>query len=113
MTYVSLVIFQGPYQGMSPNHDLMSSSLPPMSTFRGPGQPPGTPGYQSNSPTVNGGEMAGGPGGGSAPPPSGQGNSGNTSAPPGGGSGPAAGSGSQSDALGNALKSVSTCTRQS
>ena len=95
---------------MSPhNNDLMASSLPPMSTFRGPGQP----GYQSSSPTVNGsqGEMPPSqqqqqqqqppP----PPPPQPQPNN-NSSAPPPTGNGPA-GSGSQSDALGNALKSVS------
>ena len=97
-----LLYLQG-YQAMSPhdNNDLMASSLPPMSTFRGPGQP----GYQSSSPTVNGsqGEM---PPSQQPPPPPPQPNN-NSSAPPPTGNGPA-GSGSQSDALGNALKSVST-----
>ena len=81
----------------------MASSLPPMSTFRGPGQP----GYQSSSPTVNGsqGEMP--PSQQPPPPPPQPQPNNNSSAPPPTGNGPA-GSGSQSDALGNALKSVST-----
>ncbi len=98
------VSLQG-YQAMSPhnNNDLMASSLPPMSTFRGPGQP----GYhQSSSPTVNGsGQQQQGPPGGTGPqpgpPPPGEPSS--TAPPP----PQQTGSGSQSDALGNALKSVS------
>ena len=99
-----MLYLQG-YQAVSPHHnnDLMASSLPPMSTFRGPGQP----GYQSSSPTVNGsqGEMP--PSQQPPPPPQQQQPNNNSSAPPPTGNGPA-GSGSQSDALGNALKSVST-----
>ena len=86
-------VFSQGYPTMSPQHDsLMSSSLPPMSTFRGGQQVPPTSSsnYSSTSPTLHGTDLAAPP---SAHPP-------NAAAAPPGGS-------QTGDALGKALGTVS------
>jgi hypothetical protein len=54
LTFLPLRVFQG-YHPVSPDQEaMMSSGLPPMSTFRGG---PTTSSYTNTSPTVNGSDM--------------------------------------------------------